>query len=53
MTHLLSGFALVESGPALINAVSPVSNHKTQIKIRRRYYPVAHAILVSQVEPVT
>lgn len=32
MTHLLSGFALVESGPALTNAVSPVSNHKTQIK---------------------
>lgn len=27
--------------------------HEKQVKIRGRYYPVANAILVSQVEPVT
>ncbi len=27
--------------------------HEKKVKIRRRYYPVANAILVSQVEPVT
>ncbi|NOT55450.1 MAG: hypothetical protein HOP18_12665 [Deltaproteobacteria bacterium] len=27
--------------------------HEKQVKIRGRYYPVANAILVSQIEPVT